>query len=126
MTRITAAEYNAINVKRPKYGNKRTLVDGIKFHSMKEAERYIELKRLVEAGEISHLELQPRFILQIGGKPITYESGRKAEYRADFAYFDGNKRIVEDVKSPATKTQVYKLKRALVEAIYPAVKIIEI
>jgi hypothetical protein len=47
---------------------------------------------------------------------------------ADFAYFDPSRerRIVEDVKSPATKTPLYKLKRALVEAIYPAVKIVEI
>lgn len=126
MTRITAAEYNAINGKPSKYRSKKTVVDDITFDSIKEAKRYTELKLLEKAGEISHLELQPRFILQIAGKPITYDSGRKAEYRADFAYFDGQKRIVEDVKSSATKTDVYKLKKALVQAIYPAVKIIEI
>lgn len=124
--RIKASDLERLNVKRPKYGNKRTLVDGIWFDSAKEAKRYGELKLLEKAGEISHLELQPRFNLSVNGRPIAYDSGRQAYYKADFAYFNGDKRIVEDVKSAATKTDVYKLKKALVEALYQAVKIIEI
>lgn len=46
------------NYNRPnKYNNRKTTVDGIKFDSIREAERYQELKLLEEAGEISHLEL---------------------------------------------------------------------
>lgn len=111
-----------------KYKAVPTTIDGIRFASQKEAKRYCELRLLQKAGEISHLEIQPKFKLHVNGSPLKYESGRPAVYIADFAYFDPSRerRIVEDVKSPATKTPVYKLKRALVEAIYPAVKIVEI
>jgi hypothetical protein len=111
-----------------KFRNQPVEIDGHRFASKKEAKRYCELKLLQKAGEISNLEIQPRFKLLINGSALKYESGRQATYVADFAYFDPSRerRIVEDVKSPATKTPLYKLKRALVEAIYPAVKIVEI
>lgn len=42
------------NYNRPnKYNNHKTIVDGIKFDSIREAERYQELKLLETAGEIS-------------------------------------------------------------------------
>ncbi|MBD9455934.1 DUF1064 domain-containing protein [Rhizobium sp. RHZ02] len=111
-----------------KYKAQPVTIDGIRFASKKEANRYCELRLLLKAGEISHLEIQPRFKLLVNGSPLKYESGRSAVYIADFAYFDPSRerRIVEDVKSPATKTPLYKLKKALIEAIYPAVKIVEI
>lgn len=111
-----------------KYKAQPVTIDGIRFASKKEAKRYCELRLLLKAGEISHLEIQPRFKLLVNGSPLKYESGRPAFYIADFAYFDPSRerRIVEDVKSEATKTPLYKLKKALVEAIYPAVKIVEI
>lgn len=111
-----------------KYKAQPVTIDGIRFASKKEANRYCELRLLLKAGEISHLEIQPRFKLLVNGSPLKYESGRPAFYIADFAYFDPSRerRIVEDVKSEATKTPLYKLKKALVEAIYPAVKIVEI
>jgi hypothetical protein len=111
-----------------KYRNQPVEIDGFRFSSKKEANRYCELKLLQRAGEISHLEIQPRFKLLVNGSALKYESGRQAVYIADFAYFDPSRerRIVEDVKSPATRTPLYKLKKCLVEAIYPAVKIIEI
>lgn len=89
------------NYNRPnKYNNHKTIVDGIKFDSIREAERYQELKLLEEAGEISHLELQPVVVLQdkfiYQGKTI-----RAITYRADFAYFDRrvNRGVIEDVKA---------------------------
>lgn len=111
-----------------KFRNQPVEIDGHRFDSKKEANRYCELKLLQKAGEISHLELQPKFKLLVNGSALKYESGRQAVYIADFAYFNPSigKRIIEDVKSPATKTPVYKLKKALVEAIFPAVKIVEI
>lgn len=131
MTRLTAKQYleQAAKPKRNKYGAKRTVVDGILFDSKAEASRYIYLREREARGEISHLELQPSFKLcGRDGTPLRYDSGRQAVYRADFAYFEPskNKRVVEDVKSKATKTQVYKLKKALVEANFPAVKIEEV
>lgn len=114
-----------------KYRNVPQVVDGIRFDSGREAHRYCELRLLERAGEISNLELQPVFKFQVDGRPVLirsggYPNGRQAKYRADFAYWDGTKRVVEDVKSPATRTEAYALRKALVEAMFPAVRIVEI
>ena len=95
-----------------KYNAKKTVVDGIKFDSKKEAARYEVLKGLELVGKIDRLELQPRFVLMDGfryeGKAV-----RKIEYVADFLYRDLStcELIVEDVKG--VKTDVYKLKKKL-------------
>ena len=47
-----------------KYGNKKNIVDGIKFDSQKEANRYLILKDMLICGEIKDLKLQPKFLLQ--------------------------------------------------------------
>lgn len=39
-----------------KYHNRKTVIDGITFDSAKEARRYMELKLLERAGEISNLQ----------------------------------------------------------------------
>lgn len=93
-----------------KYHNKKIIVDGHKFDSIKEADRYCELKLLQKAKVITQLELQPRFTLQ----PVFACDGnsyRKIEYIADFSYYENGKRIVEDVKG--MKTEVYKIKKKL-------------
>lgn len=128
---ISAAQYRQTKPKKltkQKFNNTPCIVDGIRFASKKEGARYIVLRDRQTKGEISHLEVQPSFKLTVKGEPLRYDSGRQATYLADFAYFSPteNKRIVEDVKSPATRTPVYKLKKALVQAIFPAVKIVEI
>lgn len=81
---------------------------------MAEARRYGELLLLERAGEISALELQPRFRLSCGGKPVLLGSGRQACYVADFAYQQGDRRVVEDVKGKDTRLSA--LKRAIVAA----------
>ena len=53
-----------------KYKNKITEVDGIKFHSKKEADRYIELKLLQKAKKIKFLELQPVIPLIVNKKKL--------------------------------------------------------
>lgn len=62
-------------------------------------------------GLIQGLERQPRYGLLVNGVKV-------GEYVADFAYMRSGQRIVEDVKSPATRTPVYKLKKLLVSALY--------
>ncbi len=114
-----------------KFKNVPTTIDGLRFDSKKEAFRYCELKLLQKAGHISHLEVQPVFKFEVNGRPVLiksggYPKGRQAKYTADFSYFDGEKRVVEDVKSSATKTEAYALRKALVEAMFPAVRIVEI
>jgi len=106
-----------------KYKNVKTLYDGIKFDSKKEAARYAELLLFVKAGLISNLVLQPSFLLcdkvVWNGKTL-----RKRVYKADFQYIDnlGND-IVEDVKG--FKTDMYKIKRHLFLTLYPEYVFIE-
>lgn len=104
------------------YINKKVVVDGIKFDSKKEARRYRDLLLMQRAGEISDLELQPKFKLIDG---VKFSSDKRAKpdirYFADFAYTDTatGKRIVEDVKSPVTKEKpYYKMKRHMMLAIH--------
>ena len=98
--------------KKSKYYAEKTEIDGIKFDSAKESKRYANLKLLERAGVIENLKLQPRFLLQEG---FTYNGHkeRKIEYVADFQYERNGQTIVEDVKSKATRTPVYLLKRKL-------------
>lgn len=108
-----------------KYHNKKTTVDGIKFDSKAEAERYIDLKTLEHWGTIKDLRLQPTYELQPSYKK-NGKTVRKIVYKADFEYFDcrTGKVIVEDVKG--VKTAVYKLKKKIFEYRYPELEITEI
>ena len=97
-----------------KYGNRKVVLNGITFDSKKEATRWAELKLLERAGKITFLQRQVSYVLV----PKQVRDGKMIErpvvYKADFAYKDENgEDVVEDVKSPATKTQVYILKRKL-------------
>jgi hypothetical protein len=102
-----------------KYRNKKTEANGIVFDSKKEADRYHELLFLQKAGIVTKIELQPRFLLQ-----AAYMDGarlvRKMEYVADFrvTYSDGRVEV-EDVKTSATKTKSYLIKRKLFRKLYP-------
>lgn len=100
----------------PKYRNQKVTIDGKTFDSKKEANRWAELRLLEDAGEIYELKRQVEFILLPAQKD---EKGRLLErpvkYIADFTYRDSesNNMIVEDVKSPATRTREYILKRKI-------------
>lgn len=102
-----------------KYHARRTTVGDITFDSAAEARRYAELLLLMRAGTIRCLELQPKYRCVVNGQVI-------CDYVADFRYFEGEQTITEDVKSEPTKTPVYRLKKRLVEACFPGVKIREI
>ena len=94
-----------------KYGNKKTVIDGIPFSSKAEARRYEELKLMQKAKVITDLELQPRYDIIVNDHKCGF-------YKADFRYTDREtgKVVVEDVKG--VKTAVYCLKKRLVKAIY--------
>ena len=99
--------------KRSKYGNKKTVVDGINFDSTKEARRYGELKMLLKAGVIGLLQMQVVYRLEVDGKLI-------CKYIADFEYIvvSTGERVVEDVKSAMTrKLPVYRLKKKLMREL---------
>lgn len=100
---------------RRKFMNRPTEYDGQKFDSRKEAERYFELRLMERAGAISGLRRQVVFELI----PAQYVGGKFAEravkYVADFVYHDEitGENVVEDVKSKATRTPEYIIKRKL-------------
>jgi hypothetical protein len=109
--------------RRRNFGAVKTIVDGIKFDSGHEARRYSDLKLLERAGEISDLELQPRFRLGTAADPVKirsqgYPNGRRCSYKADFRYKINatGAVIVEDAKGHDTDTA--RLRRAFVEWQY--------
>ena len=104
-----------------KYKNKITTVDNIKFHSKKESRRYLELLLMKKANIIKDLDLQPKISLMVNGKHIGY-------YIGDFRYYDNQKKkvILEDVKSPITKTSTYNLKKKILKTFTPPIEITEV
>lgn len=94
-----------------KYHNKKIEIDGEKFDSKHEYNRWVELKYMERAGLIYGLQRQVRFTVV----PDIYKDGkvvqRMASYIADFVYQRGGETIVEDAKG--VKTDVYKLKKKL-------------
>lgn len=109
-----------------KYGNTKTVVDGIEFDSKKEARRYQELRLAEQAGAIGDLRRQVRFeLIPVQREPDTrgpkggIKQGkvieRKVEYIADFVYIDlgTGKTVVEDTKGMRTKDFIIKRKLML-------------
>lgn len=109
-----------------KYGSKKVKLDGIVFDSIREAQRYKELKLLERAGEITDLELQKPFELvpaqyeyyeRYGKNNRRLKDGKRTieqsvVYKADFVYREKNGQlIVEDTKG--MKTHDYIIKRKL-------------
>lgn len=100
---------------RSKFGNHRIETkDGI-FDSQLEYNRWQQLKLLERAKHIKDLDRQVKFVLVEKSK-----YGGEIRYMADFVYFDckTGEKVVEDTKSDATKTPLYRLKKRLVAEIY--------
>lgn len=101
---------------KSKYGAVRVrTVDGIEHDSKKEAARWQELNLMLRARLIEDLQRQVRFEL------IPKQDGERAcTYIADFVYIDRKtgEKIVEDVKSPATRTEAYRIKRKLMLLVH--------
>ena len=97
--------------KKAKYGNRRVFEYGYWFDSLREAKRYGELLLLQKAGKIGTLLRQTPFAIRVEGELI-------CTYIADFVYVDleADRRTLEDVKG--VRTEVYKLKKKLMKAVY--------
>ena len=98
-----------------KYKNGKVEIDGIKFDSAAEGERYKILKAKEQGGLIKNLQLQVTYPLIVNGLKI-------CDYRADFVYEVGGKTIVEDVKGQLH--DVFKLKYKLMYACHGIVLLI--
>lgn len=109
--------------KETKYHNEPDSRGNLHFDSKKEARRYDELLVLLRAGKIRNLRLQAQYTLQESYIAPDGERVRAIRYVADFAYErptlpDKNGTVywmpvVEDVKSRATKTAQYEMKKKL-------------
>lgn len=106
---------NKFGVRTDKKGIEDRTADGVVFHSKKECLRYLDLKLLQRSGEITGLELQPKFSLDIAGIHI-------CNYLGDFRYKKGPFIVIEDVKG--RKTDTYVIKKKLMRALY-AIDILE-
>lgn len=103
---------------RSKYHNRKVIVDGMRFDSVKEAKRWRELCLMYRAGEIGEVERQVEFVLIPTQRIRTPDGKTKTEravkYIADFVYTDKNGRqVVEDVKGVRTKEYIIKRKLLL-------------
>lgn len=90
-----------------KYNAVRSEVDGRKFASRKEANRYQELCLLQYAGKIDDLTCQVKLSCTVNGVKV-------CDYIADFVYLENGAKVYEDVKG--YKTPLYRLKKKLVHA----------
>lgn len=98
---------------------KPTHVAGVRFDSKKEANRWMQLRALEEAGRICRLERQVPIILQGAKGPIKTPTGRAMRYVADFRYIDWDRdgiTVIEDVKPGNFRTEIYQIKRAILAA----------
>ena len=91
--------------------------DGIVHDSQREANRWIELKLLERAGQITNLNRQVKFVLipkqveYIGKKVKVLEM--ECSYIADFVYQENGQTVVEDTKGVRTKDYIIKRKLLL-------------
>ena len=92
-----------------KYGAVATTVDGIRFDSKAEADRYATLRLLERANELRDLRVHTTFSLKVGELLI-------CKYECDFEYWlPGGEHVVEDVKGK--RTREYGIKRNLMLAL---------
>ena len=107
--------------KPSKHRNVLTEIDGLMFHSKKEARRYLDLREQQRAGAIERLYTQVKYPLVVNGVFI-------CDYVADFVYVHRGcvVPVVEDVKSKHTqKMSEYQTKKHLMKAVL-GIDIVEI
>lgn len=103
--------------KRSKFNNNRVIVDGIYFDSQLEADKYLELKQLLNVGAIAGFCRQPEFILIEGIGPMKPET-----YRADFIVFnlDGTAEIID---TKGMQTEVFRIKHKQFKTKFPRLEL---
>lgn len=96
-----------------KYHARKIVREGMAFDSVKEYNRYCELRLIEKSGAITDLKRQVKFVLlpvqRVDGKVVE----RACTYIADFVYKERGETVVEDVKGVKTKDYVIKRKLML-------------
>lgn len=104
--------------RRNKYGNRKVEYDGYMFDSIAEKDRYIELRLLSAANEITHLAVHPKYVIHDGFTNVDGKRRAQITYSPDFEYRLDGKWRYEDVKG--VETAVFRIKRKLFEHRYSA------
>lgn len=95
-------KYPSAKSNGPKYGNKKVVLDGIKFDSIAESKYYAVAKNFAKKNALE-LRLQESFILL----PKHHRNGKAVQaisYKPDFTFWDGDRLAkVVDVKGVETK-----------------------
>jgi hypothetical protein len=106
--------------RRNKYRARGVRMGGEYFGSQKEANRWLELQQAEKAGVVRNLKPHPEFplwVIAANGEVITV-----GKFTADSSYELKDRGhwvpIVEDVKAPPSRTEAYRLRKRIVEAIY--------
>lgn len=103
--------------KRNKYGAVKCSYDGYTFDSMKEGKEYLRLRSMLQTGDISDLEVHPKYYIFVNSVQV-------CAVELDFVYHDRlkNKTCYIDIKGYNKKTRKFrvtpesKLKKKLLEA----------
>lgn len=97
----------------PKYRNKATVFEGLKFDSKREASRWRELQLLQRSGRIRNLQRQVKYRLEVNGVLI-------CTYTADFEYEELGRgawaKVTEDSKGYANDR--WPMKKKLMRACH--------
>jgi hypothetical protein len=98
-----------------KYGNRKTLYNGVEYDSRKEADYARDLDLLLHEKNGTLMSWERQIAI-----PLVVVNEKIANIVVDFreTYVDGRVLYVE-IKSEGTKTDVWKLKWKLFEALYP-------
>lgn len=78
------------------------------------------------AGLICDLEFQHQFWFEIHGKQIKHDNGRRVGFKADFVYWDIERKkcIVADAKGYTVRD--WPLRKAIFKALYPELVLEEV
>lgn len=114
LTPVEDSKEGTLSVTYNKYGAKKTMYRKVLYHSKKEAEYAMELDSKLLKGKIAGWESQETLDIAVNGVHV-------CKAIVDFIVFhlDGSEEYVE-VKGFAT--DVWKLKRKLIAAVYPDIK----
>jgi hypothetical protein len=117
--------------RKVKYNNRKIHVDGLTFDSKREYDRWLDLLRMQENGDIDGLKRQVEYILLPAIKSVTPVQlktkvkmvertvQQPIRYYADFVYNQDGKEVVEDVKiSPKMIPAEYKIKKKMLRYFY--------
>lgn len=119
-----ARQLDGGDAKPSKYGNRKASADGIEFDSTAEMQYYQVLAARQAAGEISELEIQPRFEVIPGFRDMAGKRHAPRHYTPDFQFKEQGRIVVIEVKG--FKTEAYILRRTLFLYQYPHLEFREV